>query len=181
MRVKNRKKEVSIAILILVVIILSIGYGYLSTTLGIDGISRITSNQWEIHFANVEETAGSVQATTKATINKDLDTINFDITFNNIGEYYDFTFDVVNGGTIDASLTELIKKGISEEQAPYIDFAVTYADGKEINIDDKLPAGESRKVRVKVSYHSDIFNGEINAQDKLLYLSFKMNYIQDKI
>lgn len=180
MRVKNRKKEAALAAIILIVIILSLGYGYLNTTLGIEGNSIISSNKWDIHFDNVKILDGSVIATKPATINKDLDTINFAVTFNNLGDYYDFTFNVVNGGTIDARLSELIKLGVSDEQEKYVNFNVTYANGEQINVDDKLAAGTSRNIRIRVDYKADIFEGEINAPDKVLDLSFRMNYVQDR-
>lgn len=58
-----------IAILVLVLVLgISIGYAALSTTLNINGSTTIGKSSWDVHFANVIETAGGVTATKAAAI-----------------------------------------------------------------------------------------------------------------
>ena len=42
------------------------------------------------------------------------------------GEYYDFTVDVVNKGTMDAKVSEVNNNQLTEEQQKYLSYQVTY-------------------------------------------------------
>ena len=63
---KSNKKFTLLAVALLFVI--SIGYAALSTTLSINGTANIASNSWNVHFANIQTTTGSVTPTTAPTV-----------------------------------------------------------------------------------------------------------------
>ena len=98
-------------ILILLVVCLGIGYSYLNTELNINGTANINSANWNVYWNNVQVTEGSVSAPTP-TIDSTKTTVSYSIILNTPGDYYEFTVDAVNGGTIDAmidTITRLFK------------------------------------------------------------------------
>ena len=64
----KRKKIVGIIVLLLLVCTITIGYSLLSDNLSINGTSSISSTSWNIHFADISQTTGSVTPTTAPTI-----------------------------------------------------------------------------------------------------------------
>ncbi len=98
---KNNKNSFFIAFILLLLVIIGICYAYLTSNLSITGITEISGNSWNIHFTNVQVLNGSVNATTPATIDiNDNTKVNYTIRLNKPGDYYEFTVDVVNSGTI---------------------------------------------------------------------------------
>lgn len=196
---KNRKLIIILALLLLLAI--SIGYAALSTTLTINGTANIAATTWNIHFENIIITDGSVsgQAVTTAPEVEDDSTttteLTYNVTLNQPGDFYEFTADIVNGGTINAKIadngiTKTIKIGnndLTEAQAKLIEYTVTYANDTQIADGDKLAKNgadnnaDTRKVKVRVAYKTDITAEELNAveNDMALTLTFGVNYVQD--
>ena len=117
-------------ILILLVVCLGIGYSYLNTELNINGTANINSANWSVYWNNVQVTEGSVSAPTP-TIDSDKTTVSYTITLEKPGDYYEFTVDAVNAGTIDAMIETIDSKlnGVTMEEVPaYLDYGISYAD-----------------------------------------------------
>ena len=96
---KNKKYT----LFLIVLLCISIGYAVLNTTLNINGKSSISKNTWDVHFDNVVVNSGSVEAIKIPTI-ENYTTLDFEAKLNLPGDYYEFTVDVVNNGTIDAMI-----------------------------------------------------------------------------
>lgn len=106
---KNSKKTIY---LILVLILgISVGYAALSATLKINGTSTIKSATWSVHFGteanDIQVTSGSVtgdNVTTPARIKSGTNNteIEYSVNLPEPGDYYEFTANVVNDGTLDA-------------------------------------------------------------------------------
>ena len=160
---KLKKKKYLLLILLLVV---TIGFALLSTTLKINGIAGIKSNRWSIHWddTSINETSGSVEATTPANVvDTDKKIVSFEVDFNLPGDFYEFTVDAVNDGTIDGIIDSVKKEyyepGATEpsEVPEYINYTVTYAENGEIpKQGDVLKAnGGKIKYKVRVEFKSD--------------------------
>ena len=84
---------------------LGIGYSFLTTTLSINGTADVDANTWNIYWDNVQVKTGSVsgtQVTTAPTIDTNKTTVSFQVNLKQPGEYYEFTVDAKNDGSIDA-------------------------------------------------------------------------------
>ena len=57
-----KKNNLLIVVLFAIVVLMSVGFAIISTTLNISGQTKIKSQTWDIHFANVVVTDGSVEA-----------------------------------------------------------------------------------------------------------------------
>ena len=176
---KKSGKKVVLSLLALLLLTITVGYAALSTTLNINGTSKINNATWDVHFANLEVTSGSVSATKAATIDSATE-IDYNVELIKPGDFYEFTVDVTNTGTIDAKLGDApILSGVSPEQDVYTNYTVTYSDDTAINANDKLAAGATKKLKVRVEFDRNITNSQLPTEAQPLNLTFAMNYVQD--
>ena len=177
-RKKNGNGKLFVLLLLLLVVGVSVGYAALSKTLNINGTSNIANNaRWDVHLENVQVTGGSANATTPAKLSG-TDTITFAVDLNTPGDFYEFTFDVVNDGTIDAKLnTKPSIPSIPENLKSYVTYTVTYSDGgTALNANDTLAHGATKKVKVRLEFKKDI--AQLPTVEDPLALSFTLNYVQ---
>ena len=147
------KKDKILFLLIGILVLMGVGYAYLNTNLSISGIAGIGTPTWDVHFENVVVKNGSVETVTKApTIDGSKTSIDYEITLNEPGDFYEFTVDVKNGGTIDAMIDSISTtiNGNSISSIPnYLEYSITYEDGVEIAKNHLLEAGNSVKYKIK--------------------------------
>ena len=174
---KNKKRSL-LLILLLLVVGISVGYAALATTLNINGNTTIEKASWDIHFENLVKTTGSETATTEAAIDGTKTLIEYTVTLNEPGDFYEFTVDIVNNGTIDAMISEVLKEGLTTEQEKYISYTATYSDGMALEEKDYLKSGEKENIRVRVKYRDDISAAELPTENQTLSLKFTITYIQ---
>ena len=165
------------ALIGLLIICLTVGYAAINSKLNINGNTDINSNKWEIYFDNVVENNDSIQAIKTATIENDKTKVNFDIRLEEPGQYYEFNVDVVNKGTIDAMVDQVIKDGFTEDQK-YLNFDVTYDDGTALKKCDELKAGATKNLIVKVTYKKNVTEDMLPDTEQILDLGFEIDYIQ---
>lgn len=177
----NKHNNKGLVLLLLLILGISIGYAALTANLNINGTSTIQKANWDIHFENLAKTEGSVIATTEAAIDENKMTINYAVDLVEPGNFYEFTVDVKNAGTIDAKLSDVpTMTGVSEEQDVYVNYTVTYADGSEVKAGDVLSKGESKSIKVRVEYDPAITADQLPTEEQSLTLTYSMNYIQAK-
>ena len=181
---KRNKKRDYLSILLLLVVGLSIGYALLQTTLTINGTSKIKGNTWDIHFANLSVTEGSVTIGTgdvAAAIQSSTTDITYTVTLNEPGDFYEFTVDAVNAGTIDGmieSVTSKLNNAPITTLPAYLDYSVAYSDGIEIAPNQYLKAGDSETYKVRIEFNRDIENTDLPSTVQTLTLAFGVVYIQ---
>ena len=177
---KNNKRKLRISILFVLLLFISLGYAFLNTSLNIIGTSNISNPTWDIHWENVVVKSGSVTASTP-TIDTSKTTVNYSVTLTIPGEYYEFTVDAVNAGTIDGMVSVFSSKlnNVEITTLPnYLEYYVTYADGIAIEQNQLLAAGTSEKYKVHVGYKKDINASDIPQDSQTLNLSFSVTYVQ---
>ena len=163
---KNKKKRKTL-LLVLLLLGISIGFAALSTTLKIIGTTNISKNTWNIYWENKSVNQNGVSTTApglSAEQGKTANTIaTWSVTLNLPGDFYEFTINAVNSGTIDAMLSEdgitttvVAGQGSPSTLPEYIVYTVTYEDGTAIAPYHKLgkavsgvPTKEAYKVRVE--------------------------------
>ena len=182
MNSKKGKRKNLLVVLILLLIGVSIGYALLTSTLNISGTSNIKKLGWDVHFDNIVLEDGNVTAIKNATIDDNNKTsIEYIVKLNKPGDKYEFTVDVVNAGDIDAMIGTVSKTGLTEEQAKYMDYNVSYLiDGKEKELSEKdlLSKNSSKKIKVSVKYKTDLNSEDLPIEDKNVTLKLEVNYIQ---
>ena len=176
----KNKRKLNYMILIIMLLVISIGYAVLSTNLNIIGTGTINNPTWNIHWENVQVKTGSVSASTP-TIDTAKTTVNYSVTLTIPGDYYEFTVDAVNAGTIDGMVSVISNKlnGTEITTLPsYLEYKVTYEDGVDIAPNHLLEANTSEKYKVHVGYKKDISSTDIPSTPQTLNLSFSVTYVQ---
>ena len=178
---KSKRDKFSI-ILISILAFLAIGYAYLTTSLSINGTSNINAASWNVHFENVNVTEGSVTTVTQApTIDTNLTTINYSITLSKPGDYYEFTVDVKNSGTIDAMISSVTStiNGMSPGELPvYLNYSATYSDGLEIQDNQLLASNTKETYKIRIEYNPDISPSDLPQDDTNANITVGFNYKQ---
>ena len=186
---KNKKKDKNNVLLIvgllLLIVVMGVGYAVLQTNLNINGTANIGTNTWNVHFANVQVTTGSVTATTAPQVmGTSTITVNYGVTLDKPGDFYEFTVDVVNGGTIDAVLDSQTLTGVSSEYN-FIKYTVTKADGTAVpdNLSltggDGTNPGQSVKLKVRVEYDKNAASAStVSMTVPTLSLAYQMKFVQ---
>ena len=145
-RMRYKRKKVFFALFLFLLIVgIGVGYALITTKLSIEGVANVKEARWDIHFDNFEAISGSVTPTAEPVVNND--TITFSAKVDEPGNFYGFTFDIVNAGTINAELADFsVTPDFST--IDYIDSTIEYENGNQITIGDLLPANKSKKVKV---------------------------------
>lgn len=175
----NNRGKYIVAILLLLVVGIGVGYAALATTLNINGTSKIDKVTWDVHFENAQATAGSATATVPVVIDSNTTTVNYEVSLTTPGQFYEFTVDVKNAGTLPAKLSAApTLAGVSTAQDVYVNYTVTYDDGSAIQANDTLAANASRKIKVRVEYDKNVTASQLPTTAQTLNLTYSMNYVQ---
>ncbi len=176
---KNKKKKyLSIVILLLLLVGVTVGYATLSSNLTISGTSSIGVPDWDVHFENLSVTSGSVSASAPV-VSSDKLNITYSMALDKPGDFYEFTVDVKNAGTIDAKLSALpTLSGVSSAQDAYVNYTFTHTDGSAIAAGETLAAGASKNFKVRVEYDRNINSSQLPTTAQELNLAVSMNYEQ---
>ena len=167
-------------VLIILLLSISLGYALLSTNLNIVGTTVVKDNKWDIYFDNVQVKSGSVTASTPA-IDTAKTTVSYSVNLNLPGDYFEFTVDAKNAGTIDGMISAISNKlnGTEINTLPnYLEYSVSYFDGVTIQNNHLLEAGKTETYKVRVGYKKDITKDDLPSTEQTLNLSFSVTYVQ---
>lgn len=177
---KKNKSKFIYALILFLVISLSVGYAALSTTLNISGTANVAKAGWSLYFTNVAVTSGSVTATTAPTVSgTSTTTLSYAVSLTKPGDFYEFTVDVKNAGTLAAKLSAAPSlSGVSSTQDAYINYTVTYSDGSAVKSGDTLAAGATKTLKVRVAYDTNVTASQLPTSAQTLSLNYSMTYVQ---
>ena len=171
-------------LLLLLILCISVGYAILQSNLTINGTAHMNNPTWDIHWNNVQITSGSVTGTNvtlPATIDSAKTTVSYSIKLPKPGDFYEFTVDAVNEGTIDGMIDTISSKmnGTEISTLPaYLNYSITYSDGSSLQANQKLKASASETYKVRVEFKKDITNEQLPESIQTLNLSFTVTYKQ---
>ena len=188
MRKNNYKKKTFYTILFVVIAILVVGFAILSSTLNIfGGLAVIGGNTFDIKWNNVvvNEDSTGVASTEPAISNNDNGTskqVDFAVTLNTPGKFYEFTVDAVNAGTIDAMISDYYYHILDVNGDPvdvdFLIYNVTYADDIQLSTGHLLRAGLSATYKVRVEFSNDISGNELPEGETVYRFEFGVTYVQ---
>ena len=176
--IKDRKiLALGLCLILVCVFTLTIAYAALNAVLTIQGSAEVSSANWDIHFDNPRVTAGS------KTINvpeiKSNRTLEFETTLDKPGEFYEFTVDVVNDGSIDAMIENVVKTpDLTVEQAKFLKYEVSYQNGESITTKQLLKKDTTMPIKVRVEYRKDLVASDLPTGQVVLDLVLTLEYIQ---
>ena len=185
---RKNKKQRRIMLLLILILSITIGFALLSTTLKINGSASIKSNTWGIHWddTSVNVATGSVEANlpvvSKTT--SDDDTVSFNVELDLPGDFYEFSVDAVNEGSIDGALEleeNFITYKVEDQETTlpeYMDFKVTYDDDTNPTTGDVLKASKSKTYKIRVEFKSSV--EELPENPEPLTIEVNLPYVQHK-
>ena len=182
MKEKTRKqKNLLIAGLLAIVLVMAIGYAAFATQLNINGTATVKSANWKVHFVDTTyaESTGSVQATSKTITDTD---VTYTVTLTKPGDFYEFSINVENAGTIDAKLQSITMSALTAAQAKYLTYKLTY-DGTDYTatttgLSNALNASASKTVKVRLDYVQPESSEDLPASDATVTLTASLDYVQ---
>ncbi len=167
MKTERQTKILALIAIVIAIGGLSIGFAAFSTTLNINGVAQVEASSWEIIFENLsaETVAGTALETTAPTIDANSTTISgFDASLTTPGDSISYTFDVTNNGTFDAEIGTVTVAAPSctgtganaatdaANVCGNLTYTLTYTDGTAVAADDTLAAGQTRAMKVTLTY-----------------------------
>ena len=175
------QRRYRMTVLVMLLLGISLGYALLTSNLNILGVAGILNPTWNIHFENVVVKTGSVTAPTPS-IDSNQTTVSYSVTLNTPGDFYEFTVDAVNAGTIDGMITEISSTlnnvEITNNLPPALEYSFTYEDGIELSENQILSAGDSETYKVRVGYKTDIDPEDLPSNEQTLNLTLTVTYQQ---
>ena len=180
---RNRRKNVYLLLFILVCS-LGIGYAFLRTELSINGTADFLDARWDIHFNNLVVNPNSVELSTgntAATISASTTEVTYAVTLKEPGDFYEFTVDAVNAGTMDAMIDTISSKmgGVEITTLPaYMEYSVSYSDDIPLAPNQYLKAGTTEKYKVHIGFKKEINASDLTGQVENKTFSFSVTYVQ---
>lgn len=175
---KKEKRKLLIFWLCLIIgclMLITVSYTVGTTVLEIVGFNATQDVSWDVRISNVNTSIVGRASVDKMDVS---DTVikNFNVTFIEPGDSISMTFDIFNKGTLDAKLDYVnigkldctYKDGTdATEYCKNMYYVVEYLDGSDIKIGDSLKAGETRKVKVTLTYYEN----SAPLWDKVVYIN----------
>lgn len=103
--------------------------------------------------------------------------VTYNVALNKPGSVYEFTVDVVNGGSIAAKTSAAPTLG-GNTQTGIFNYTVTWSDGSAITANTTLAAGATKTAKVRVEYKKDITVSQLPTADTALTLTCSIPYVQ---
>ena len=183
MKSKNKKTKLTLLILI---ICITLGYAALRTSLNINGVASIPNVSWDVYFSNYQNSASTnVDPTTEPSTPTGTKptTISYAVVLSQPGDLYEFTVDVVNGGTIDANINLVSKLNgeeiDSENPIPdYLTYTITDANDQPIQTDHRLNHGVTETYKIKLLFKTDIDSEDLPSEGAVLQLDIELTATQ---
>lgn len=165
----EKKKELRQKLLLvasLIIVFVTILYLLTSTDLiTVKGYNNMDSAKWDIHFENLKEkTIGDAKIIKSPKILKNATYIgDYEVSLTKPGDEVIYTFDVVNSGTFNSSLKDIIMSNIKcissinlkkdeEIVCGNIIYELEYLDGNKLKINDELKSGDRRPLKLTLKY-----------------------------
>ena len=178
MNFKNKKfLYIILTVIVISIFTLTVVYAALSTQLTISGNADVVGSTWDVHLENPIVTSGSVSDTLPTITNSSKAT--FNATLNVPGDFYEFTIDVVNDGSIDAMIDSVVKTPeLTAEQSKYFNYDITYQNGESITTKQLVNSGSFVRLKVRLEYKKDLTASDLPTSNVSLSLGCTLIYSQ---
>ena len=194
----RNKRDNKTKYLLILLLLIAVGYAAIATTLKINGSADVKSARWNVYWDenSIEVTSGSVE-TSEGNGARVTDAgktqIEYSVELSEPGDYYEFTVDAVNEGSLNAKIAPNgVKNNVYESDGTtpknlpdYLGYTVKYAENDaDVTAGDVLEAKKGntptrKKYKVRVWYKTDIDPSTLNeSTTETLRLVFEVDYVQ---
>ena len=177
----NSKTNSMVLFLFSMILLLGVGYAYLNTSVTVQGAGKVTSSSWDVHFENIvvnEKSSNSLEGNPLPTIIDD-STVTFNVGLESPGEFYEFSLDVVNNGTIDAMIDDIIvSPELTVEQQKMFRYEIKYDNGINLEKYQSLKSGEKKNIKILFKYNEMLDYVEYSEENQSFEFSITIKYVQ---
>ena len=177
----NSKTNSMVLFLFSLILLLGVGYAYLNTSVTVQGAGKVTSSSWDVHFENVvvdEKSSNSIDGNPLPTIIDD-STVTFNVGLESPGEFYEFSLDVVNNGTIDAMIDDIIvSPELNVDQQKMFRYEIKYDNGINLEKYQSLKSGEKKNIKILFKYNEMLDYVEYSEENQSFEFSITIKYVQ---
>ena len=177
----NSKTNSMVLFLFSMILLLGVGYAYLNTSVTVQGAGKVTSSSWDVHFENVvvdEKSSNSIDGNPLPTIIDD-STVTFNVGLESPGEFYEFSLDVVNNGTIDAMIDDIIvSPELNVDQQKMFRYEIKYDNGINLEKYQSLKSGEKKNIKILFKYNEMLDYVEYSEENQSFEFSITIKYVQ---
>lgn len=184
---KNRKSRITTIVLILILFI-SIGYAVLTTVFNINSNVSLSKVSFNIHFDNIvvaSDHKAEVTDGNDARITNDAKTeITFTVNLKKLGDYYSFTTDIVNEGSIPGKVKSVELNGLTDSQKKLLKYNIYYTDNsKDITPGDYIGPESTKNITVDLVYdlNDEISNEDMPTDDLTVQCTLVINMENGKL
>ena len=170
-----KSKKLVYIIIIFLIFTIGIGYAFLEKAFLTNAVIGVYDNHWNVRFDNIKVKYGSVTANTAPQPCDTTSTLNFKVSLMTPGDFYEFTVDVVNTGTVDAKITNvIITPTLNSTQKNYLTYTVTYQSGQPLQYDQLVEKNSFVRLKIKIKYKEDYTGTQTTFEN--INASIKINY-----
>lgn len=175
--------SVTIILLVVAIVAMSVGFAAFASNLKIEGTTSVESSNWNIAFQedSYQETEGSVTVSDEDRSIAGT-SMTYNVTLTQPGDFYEFTINVENKGTFDATLTGITLSSLTPEQAKYLTYTVSYNGSSYTTTQDSLNIdllnSATAPVKVRVEYIQPASPEDLPSQVQQISLNATLNYVQ---
>lgn len=109
---------------------------------------------------------------------KDNTDINLNTELEKPGDYSEFIVDITNNSNKDAIIDSIDKDGLTNQQKKYLDYSISYLNGKEVKVGDTFKAGETKTTKIRVEYLNNISSEDLPGKDEEIKYSFNITMVE---
>lgn len=179
---KSKKRNLIIAIFVMFI---ALGYALLSTDLSIIGNYSVKKITWDIHFENAQVTSNSVGS--NPSITNDDTKVSYTFTLDSPEEYYEFTVDAVNDGTMDGIVSG-IENGVYDstgtdriEVPEYLEYSIiNTTTNQKLKVGDILTRKTTNTYKVKVNIKSGLNVSQMPQENTSMRFKLSIDFDQKK-
>ncbi|MBR3211218.1 MAG: hypothetical protein IKF71_04705 [Bacilli bacterium] len=182
---KNKKKQI-ILYIVLLLMFLGLGYAFLNTSLLIDGTTSFRANEWNVYidensFSVLPGSVSGAKVISAPSISED--TISFRISLTEPGDYYAYTFDVVNDGSIDAMIGNVDGDYTTTGDSNFLRFLnleARYAYGLGYKTHDRIRANSRTTIMMWLRYKNakELSPNYLPTVDSTLNINVTFRFVQ---
>lgn len=177
--------SITILLLAVAVVVMSIGFAEFSDRLEINGTAEVGMSSWDVGFDedSFSATAGSVEvdAGDDGLVLGKL-SMSYNVTLSKPGDFYEFTININNSGTFNATLTGITMSALTEAQKKYLTYEVTYDKTTYTETQTGLALALNSStvvpVKVRVAYVQPANASDLPAKAEEVTLNVSFDYSQ---
>ena len=176
--------------ILFIILILLLGVGITGLYFMYLKPNDFSNNIWNVYFSNLS--ASVVNGTAEVPESPSLENTSlgsYDVLISKSGDFATYTFDVINDGSVDAKLKNILKvtptcislvipadKDDEKIVCDNLEYSISYTkNSKKVKVDDVIKAHSKENLTLKIGYKSGLKNPNHDVQIVLYDMTFVYN------